>query len=180
MNGSTGAVTMNGGIGTNFFYAGSGVMTANGGAGLNIFVLQGDAAADTILGGSGPNYVYASSDTKALSFKGGTGVDVFYGSMDVDTVEGGGGTLYAWGGTGANSFVVKSGDGVLAIQDWLASSSNLLTLVGTTLHSFTDVQQAETYLSGSNTTVITAGGGTAIWLTGVAPGQLNAGQFSFS
>ena len=180
MNGSTGNVAMNGGAGTNYYYIGAGAATVIGGSGENIYVLGSNAAADSITGGSGANYVYATTDTKVVTFKAGTGVDVVQTGSAADVIEGGGGTLYVWGGAGANTFTVKPGEGVTLIEDWNASATNTINFAGTSLHNFADVQAAEFYIAGTNTTIITAASGTAVWVVGVAPAQLNANEFHFS
>ena len=69
----------------------------------------------------------------------------------------------------------------MVIQDFNRGGVNdVLEFSGTSLHSFADVQAAQVYAAGINTTIITDAAGNAAWLIGLAPGQLDASMFKFS
>ncbi|WP_338830761.1 calcium-binding protein [Bradyrhizobium sp. 27S5] len=180
MYGDNGADLLYGGAGTNYFYGGAGVDTMYGGSGLNIFISSGETDGNVIYGGSGQNYVYGSNGGDTVT--GGTNVDVFLMGSGADSITGGGGVDYAWGGLGSDTFTINdSTSEVMVIQDFNAGGVNdLINFAGTSLHSFADVQAASFYVAGTNTTIITDAAGNAVWLTGVAPGQLSAGMFQFS
>ncbi|MHC2333208.1 calcium-binding protein [Bradyrhizobium sp. USDA 4454] len=180
MYGDAGADLMYGGTGTNYFYGGVGVDTMVGGSGLNIFISSGESDGNLIYGGSGQNYVYGSNGGDTVT--GGTGVDVFLMGSGNDSITGGGGVDYAWGGGGSDTFTLNDTTSeVMVIQDFNAGGVNdFVSFAGTSLHSFADVQAASFYVAGTNTTIITDAAGNAVWLTGVAPGQLDASMFKFS
>ncbi|WP_244067723.1 calcium-binding protein [Bradyrhizobium sp. Ce-3] len=180
MYGDAGADLLYGGAGTNYFYGGAGVDTMYGGSGLNIFISSGESDGNVIYGGSGQNYVYGSNGGDTVT--GGTGVDVFLMGSGNDSITGGGGVDYAWGGGGRDTFTINdSTPEVMVIQDFNAGGVNdLINFAGTSLHSFADVQAASFYVAGTNTTIITDAAGNAVWLTGVAPGHLDASMFQFS
>lgn len=70
---------------------------------------------------------------------------------------------------------------VMVIQDFnVGGVRDVLNFSGTSLHSFADVQAASFYSPGINTTIVTDAAGSAAWLIGLAPGQLDAGMFRFS
>ncbi len=180
MVGGDGSDFLYGGAGTNYFYGGTGVDTMVGGSGLNIFVSSGETDGDFIYGGSGQNYVYGSNGGDNVT--GGAGVDVFLMGSGNDSITGGGGVDYAWGGGGSDTFILNDNtSGVMVIQDFNAGGVNdFVNFAGTSLHSFADVQTAAFYSPGINTTIVTDAAGNAVWLTGVAPGQLDASMFLFS
>ncbi|GKQ53005.1 calcium-binding protein [Bradyrhizobium sp. Ce-3] len=182
MYGGDGADYLFGGAGTNYFYGGDGVDVMYGGSGLNIFISSGEADGNLIYGGSGQNYVYGSNGGDTVT--GGTGVDVFLMGSGADDITGGGGVDYAWGGGGSDTFNLNdkaSDTEVMVVEDFNAGGVNdFVDFAGTSLHSFADVQAAEFYAAGINTTIITDAAGNAVWLIGNAPAQLNAGMFKFS
>ncbi|MGF6311190.1 Ca2+-binding RTX toxin-like protein [Bradyrhizobium sp. i1.8.4] len=180
MYGDDGADLLYGGAGTNYFYGGTGVDTMVGGSGLNIFISSGETDGNVIYGGSGQNYVYGSNGGDTVT--GGADVDVFLMGSGADSITGGGGVDYAWGGGGRDTFTINdSTSEVMVIQDFSAGGVNdLINFAGTSLHSFADVQAASFYVAGTNTTIITDAAGNAVWLTGIAPGQLDASMFQFS
>ncbi|UGY14416.1 rhizobiocin [Bradyrhizobium septentrionale] len=180
MYGEAGADYLYGGQGTNYFYGGTGVDTMFGGSGLNIFISSGETDGNVIYGGSGQNYVYGSNGGDTVT--GGSGVDVFLMGTGADNITGGGGVDYAWGGAGADTFNISdSSQEIMVIQDFNTGGVNdFVRFAGTSLHSFADVQAHETYVAGINTTIITDAAGSAVWLIGVAPGQLDASMFKFS
>ncbi|WP_338830578.1 calcium-binding protein [Bradyrhizobium sp. 27S5] len=179
MYGGDGADFLYGGIGTNYFYGGAGVDTMVGGSGLNIFISSGETDGNFIYGGSGQNYVYGSNGGDTVT--GGAGVDVFLMGSGNDNITGGGGVDYAWGGGGSDTFTINDGTPeVMVVQDFNTGGVNdLVNFAGTSLHSFADVQAAEFYSPGINTTIITDAAGSAVWLIGLAPGQLDASMFKF-
>ncbi|MGN8549131.1 calcium-binding protein [Bradyrhizobium sp. 13971] len=152
----------------------------SGGSGLNIFISSGETDGNVIYGGAGQNYVYGSNGGDTVI--GGNSVDVFLMGSSADNIVGGGGVDYAWGGGGSDTFTINdSTPEVMVIQDFNTGGVNdLLNFAGTSLHSFADVQAAETYIAGINTTIITDVAGNAAWLIGIAPGQLDASMFKFS
>ncbi|WP_338688883.1 calcium-binding protein [Bradyrhizobium sp. 26S5] len=180
MFGDTGADLLLGGQGTNYFYGGTGVDTMFGGSGLNIFISSGESDGNVIYGGSGQNYVYGSNGGDTVT--GGRGVDVFLMGSGADYISGGGGVDYAWGGGGTDTFDINdTRPEVMVIQDFNTGGVNdILNFAATSLHSYADVQAAETYVAGINTTIITDAAGNAAWLIGLAPGQLDASMFKFS
>ncbi|MCP1968369.1 calcium-binding protein [Bradyrhizobium elkanii] len=180
MYGGDGADLLSGGVGTNYFYGGAGLDTMVGGSGLNIFISSGESDGNLIYGGSGQNYVYGSNGGDTVT--GGAGVDVFLMGSGNDSITGGGGVDYAWGGGGSDTFTLDdSTSEVMVIQDFNAGGVNdLINFAETSLHSFADVQAASFYVAGTNTTIITDAAGNAVWLTGVAPEQLDASMFHFS
>ncbi|WP_338831854.1 calcium-binding protein [Bradyrhizobium sp. 27S5] len=180
MFGDDGADYLYGGLGTNYFYGGAGVDTMYGGAGLNIFISSGETDGNLIYGGSGQNYVYGSNGGDTVT--GGSGVDVFLMGSGNDVISGGGGVDYAWGGGGADTFAISDTmPEVMVIQDFNSGGTDdFVNFAGTSLHSFADVQAAEFYSPGINTTIVTDASGNAAWLIGVAPGQLDASMFKFS
>ncbi|WP_338830760.1 calcium-binding protein [Bradyrhizobium sp. 27S5] len=182
MYGGDGADYLFGGAGTNYFYGGTGVDTMYGGSGLNIFISSGETDGNLIYGGSGQNYVYGSNGGDTVT--GGTSVDVFLMGSGADNITGGGGVDYAWGGGGSDIFNLNdkaSDTEVMVVEDFNAGGVNdFVNFAGTSLHSFADVQAAEFYAAGINTTIITDAAGNAVWLIGEAPGQLSAGMFKFS
>ncbi|MGX1352304.1 Ca2+-binding RTX toxin-like protein [Bradyrhizobium elkanii] len=180
MLGEAGADVLFGGVGTNYFYGGVGVDTMSGGSGLNIFISSGETDGNVIYGGAGQNYVYGSNGGDTVI--GGNSVDVFLMGSGADNIVGGGGVDYAWAGGGSDTFTINdSTPEVMVIQDFNTGGVNdLLNFAGTSLHSFADVQAAETYIAGINTTIITDVAGNAAWLIGIAPGQLDASMFKFS
>ncbi|QIG91431.1 calcium-binding protein [Bradyrhizobium sp. 6(2017)] len=180
MFGDDGADYLYGGLGTNYFYGGAGVDTMYGGAGLNIFISSGETDGNLIYGGSGQNYIYGSNGGDTVT--GGSGVDVFLMGSGNDVISGGGGVDYAWGGGGVDTFAISdTKPEVMVIQDFNSGGTNdFVNFAGTSLHSFADVQAAEFYSPGINTTIITDGAGNAAWLIGVAPGQLDASMFKLT
>ncbi|MGY3444297.1 MULTISPECIES: beta strand repeat-containing protein [unclassified Bradyrhizobium] len=180
MFGGDGTDYLYGGNSTNYFYGGAGVDTMYGGSGLNIFISSGEADGNVIYGGSGQNYVYGSNGGDTVT--GGSGVDVFLMGSGNDVISGGGGVDYAWGGGGSDTFVISDASSeVMVVQDFNTGGVNdFVNFAGTSLHSFADVQAAETYVAGINTTIITDAAGSAVWLIGVAPAQLDASMFKFS
>ncbi|QIG96265.1 MULTISPECIES: beta strand repeat-containing protein [unclassified Bradyrhizobium] len=180
MFGGDGTDFLYGGNSTNYFYGGTGVDTMYGGSGLNIFISSGETDGNLIYGGSGQNYVYGSNGGDTVT--GGSGVDVFLMGTGADNISGGGGVDYAWGGGGADTFNISdTSQEVMVVQDFNTGGVNdFVNFAGTSLHSFADVQAAETYVAGINTTIITDAAGSAVWLIGVAPGQLDASMFKFS
>ncbi|WP_029078711.1 calcium-binding protein [Bradyrhizobium sp. th.b2] len=177
MFGGNGGDDLYGGLGTNYFYGGAGVDTMFGGSGENIFISSGETDGNYIYGGSGQNYVYGSNGGDTVS--GGSGVDVFLMGSGADVISGGGGVDYAWGGGGSDTFMINDTTSeVMVIQDFNAGGVNdVVNFAGTSLHSFADLQAAEFYSPGINTTIITDAAGNAAWLIGVAPGQLDASMF---
>ncbi|GKQ49395.1 calcium-binding protein [Bradyrhizobium sp. Ce-3] len=177
MFGGNGGDALYGGLGTNYFYGGAGVDTMFGGSGLNIFISSGETDGNYIYGGSGQNYIYGSNGGDTVT--GGSGVDVFLMGSGADVISGGGGVDYAWGGGGSDTFMISDTTSeVMVIQDFNAGGVNdVVNFAGTSLHSFADVQAAEFYSPGINTTIITDAAGNAAWLIGVAPGQLDASMF---
>ncbi|MGY3445100.1 MULTISPECIES: matrixin family metalloprotease [unclassified Bradyrhizobium] len=180
MFGEAGSDLLYGGAGTNYFYGGAGVDTMFGGSGLNIFISSGESDGNVIYGGSGQNYVYGSNGGDTVT--GGSGVDVFLMGSGNDLISGDGGVDYAWGGGGRDTFLISdASSGVMVIEDFNTGGVNdLLSFAATSLHSFADVQAAEFYSPGINTTIITDAAGNAAWLIGIAPGQLSASMFSFA
>ncbi|MHC2333210.1 beta strand repeat-containing protein [Bradyrhizobium sp. USDA 4454] len=180
MYGEAGTDYLYGGQGTNYFYGGAGVDTMYGGSGLNIFISSGETDGNVIYGGSGQNYVYGSNGGDTVT--GGSGVDVFLMGTGADQITGGGGVDYAWGGGGADTFNINdTSQEVMVVQDFNTGGVNdFVNFAGTSLHSFADVQAAEFYNAGINTTIITDAAGSAVWLIGVAPAQLDASMFKFS
>ncbi|MBR1157041.1 calcium-binding protein [Bradyrhizobium sp. JYMT SZCCT0428] len=179
MSGEAGNDVLYGGAGTNYFYGGTGVDTMTGGSGLNIFISSGETEGNVINGGLGQNYVYGSNGGDTVS--GGAGVDVFLMGTGADFITGGGGVDYAWGGGGTDTFTINDlSSGVMVIQDFNVGGVNdVLNFVGTSLHSFADVQAASFYAAGINTTIITDAAGNAAWLIGKGPGDLDASMFRF-
>jgi Ca2+-binding RTX toxin-like protein len=177
MYGGNGGDDLYGGLGTNYFYGGAGVDTMFGGSGENIFISSGETDGNYIYGGSGQNYVYGSNGGDTVT--GGSGVDVFLMGSGADVISGGGGIDYAWGGGGSDTFMINDTTlGSMVIQDFNAGGVNdVVNFAGTSLHSFADVQAAEFYVPGTNTTIITDAAGSAAWLVGWAPGQLDASMF---
>ncbi|MGF6311268.1 Ca2+-binding RTX toxin-like protein [Bradyrhizobium sp. i1.8.4] len=180
MFGENGADLLYGGTGTNYFYGGAGVDTMFGGSGLNIFISSGETNGNVIYGGSGQNYVYGSNGGDTVF--GGSGVDVFLMGSGADNIAGGGGIDYAWGGAGADTFNINdSSQEIMVVEDFNVGGLNdFVNFAGTSLHSFADVRAVSFYNAGINTTVITDAAGSAVWLIGVAPGQLDASMFQFS
>jgi predicted Zn-dependent protease len=180
MYGEAGNDLLYGGIGTNYFYGGAGADTMFGGSGLNIFISSGESDGNLIYGGSGQNYVYGSNGGDTVT--GGSGVDVFLMGSGADVISGGGGVDYAWGGGGSDTFNISDANSeIMVIQDFNGGGvHDICSFTGTSLHSFADVQAAEFYSPGINTTIITDAAGNAAWLIGLAPGQLNASMFSFA
>ncbi|QIG98140.1 MULTISPECIES: hypothetical protein [Bradyrhizobium] len=69
----------------------------------------------------------------------------------------------------------------MVVQDFNTGGVNdFVSFAGTSLHSFADVQAAEFYDTRINTTIITDAAGSAVWLIGVAPAQLDASMFKFA
>ncbi|QIG95967.1 hypothetical protein [Bradyrhizobium sp. 6(2017)] len=180
MYGEAGADYLYGGQGTNYFYGGTGVDTMFGGSGLNIFISSGETDGNVIYGGSGQNYVYGSNGGDTVT--GGSGVDVFLMGTGADQITGGGWVDYAWGGGGTDTFNISdTSQEIMVVQDFNTGGVNdFVSFAGTSLHSFADVQAAETYVAGINTTIITDAAGSAVWLIGIAPGQLDASMFKFA
>ncbi|WP_156929039.1 choice-of-anchor L domain-containing protein [Bradyrhizobium sp. th.b2] len=180
MFGEAGSDVLIGGAGTNYFYGGAGVDSMYGGSGINIFISSGETDGNVISGGSGQNYVYGSNGGDTVT--GGVSTDVFLMGSGSDVISGGGGVDYAWGGGGSDIFSISDTvPEVMVIQDFNTGGVNdIVNFAGTSLHSFADVQAASFYSAGINTTIITDAAGSAVWLIGKAPGDLNASMFSFS
>ena len=178
--GEAGNDVLYGDMGTNYFYGGAGIDTMYGGAGLNLFISSGETDGNVIYGGSGQNYIYGSNGGDTVT--GGSSVDVFLMGTGADVINGGGGVDYAWGGGGSDTFTIDdTASEVMVIQDFNAGGVNdILNFLGTSLHSFADVQAAETYAAGIASTIITDAAGNAAWLIGITPGQLDASMFRFS
>ncbi|MBR1156268.1 pesticin C-terminus-like muramidase [Bradyrhizobium sp. JYMT SZCCT0428] len=179
MLGEAGADALYGGAGTNYLYGGAGIDNMFGGSGLNIFISSGETDGNLIYGGSGQNYVYGSNGGDTVT--GGASVDVFLMGTGADFITGGGGVDYAWGGGGSDTFTINDTTSeLMVIQDFNTGGVNdVLSFVGTSLHSFADVQAASFYAAGINTTIIIDAGGNAAWLIGKAPGDLDTTMFRF-
>jgi serralysin len=169
-----------GGAGIDYFYAGAGADTANGGDDVDIFVM--DAGNDTVNGEAGNDYVYAGADNDTIF--GGAGIDVIQGEAGDDIIDSGTEVDYVFLGTGDDTFVMDTqtpGLNVDVLYDFTpgAGSADVLRLLNTGWSSIAQVQAAMTD-TGNGFSILTLDPDTQIWLIGVTPGQLAAGDVAFS
>jgi Ca2+-binding RTX toxin-like protein len=169
-----------GGNGIDYFYAGAGADAATGGNDVDIFVM--DAGNDTATGEGGNDYVYAGADNDTVF--GGAGVDVLLGEAGNDIIDGGADVDYAYLGTGDDTFIMDgavAGVNVDVLYDFTpgAGSNDLLRLLST---SFTTIAQVQAAMidTGNGYSILTIDPDTQIWIIGVTPGQLAAGDVVFS
>jgi Ca2+-binding RTX toxin-like protein len=169
-----------GGNGIDYFYAGAGNDAATGGNDVDIFVM--DAGNDAATGEAGNDYVYAGNDNDTLL--GGSGVDVLQGEAGNDTIDGGADIDYVYLGTGDDTFVMDTqtpGLNVDVLYDFTpgAASGDVLRLLNTGWTTIAQVQAAMVN-TGNGYSILTLDADTQIWIIGVTPGQLAAGDAVFS
>jgi Ca2+-binding RTX toxin-like protein len=171
-----------GGAGGDYFYLGPDDDFAFGGEGNDISVLE--AGNDTGIGGAGQDYFYMGDGNDLMN--GGSGVDVLLGEAGNDTFSGGLGVDYLFlGPGGANDsdavFVDRDLSGVHVVNGFEAGGTNdVINLTNSGMSTFAQVRAATSDFSASGGfIVITLDADTNIWLIGVTPAQLTAGDFLF-
>jgi Ca2+-binding RTX toxin-like protein len=134
---------------------------------------------DTGSGGAGQDYFYMGDGNDTLN--GGDGVDVMLGEAGDDTFNPGLGVDYAFMGTGSDRLNVdRTLSGVTVLNDFTpgAASTDVINLTGTGWTSFAQVQANITdFTASGGFSILTLDADTSIWLIGVSPGQLTAGDF---
>lgn len=166
---------MDGGEGGDYFYAyGTTTTTAQGFDGNDIFVMQ--SGSNVAFGGTGQDYFYMGAGDDQMF--GGDGVDVLIGGGGNDLFDGGAGTDYLFLGAGKDTVKFNGSSGVDVINNF-DPSQDVINLQGSSfaIHSFNQALDATADFGSFS--IITFDSQTAIWLIGVAPGQLNAGDFLF-
>ena len=180
LNGEAGDDALFGGDGVDYFYAGVGADVGTGGNDVDIFVME--AGNDTAAGESGNDYFYMGGDNDTIY--GGAGVDVMLGEAGNDIVDGGEGVDYAWLGAGDDTFVMNTqtpGLNVDVLNDFVpgAASGDVLRLLNTGWTTIAEVNAAM-FNTGAGYSILTLDPDTQIWLIGILPGQLVAGDVAFS
>ncbi len=164
--------------GNDYFSGGDGNDQIFGGRGVAAF------ENDTIFAGNGDDTVYAGIGNEQVS--GNDGNDLLFGGGDSDNIFGGNGADTIWGGTGRDSLSGEGGADVFGFtagsgQDFIFgfnTAEDRIWLTGTTntFNSFADVQAK---LSGTGSAVIDLGGGSTVFISGVATTALSADDFIF-
>ena len=169
-----------GGDGIDYFYSGAGADTGQGGDGGDIFIMEDGA--DAVYGVAGNDFVYAGNDNDAVF--GGTGTDVILGEAGNDVIDGGEDVDYIFLGTGDDVFVMDAltpGLNVDVLQEFTpgAGSGDVLRLFNT---PWLDVAQVNAAMidTGNGYSILPLDADTLIWLIGILPGQLVAGDVTFS
>ncbi|MCB9948386.1 MAG: hypothetical protein H6842_11230 [Rhodospirillaceae bacterium] len=154
--GHQGDIVATGGDTHNDFTSGDGDDTLTGGAGSDY--IAGGGGADTIVGGDGIE-------------------DELFGGDGDDVIEGGAGYDEMEGGTGADTFVFQAGFDIDVIFDFEAGPVGGDVLDFTALGiTFGDL--AISAFNGTDTEIVTPDGDT-LYLAGVLPAELDAGDFLF-
>jgi Ca2+-binding RTX toxin-like protein len=174
LNGEADADVLYGDAGGDYFYGGEGDNLYFGGEGNDIVV--GGTGNETANGDNGQDYFYMGDGNDIMN--GGAGVDVMLGQGGNDTFDGGQDIDYIFMGTGNDTVIMRADSSSDVVNDFTAGGTgDVVRFIGTNLTSFADVQ-ANTYDYGSFV-IIQATATSAIWLIGVTPGQLTAGDFLF-
>jgi Ca2+-binding RTX toxin-like protein len=177
--GDIGADTLNGGDGNDYLYAGAGSDTASGGNGADLFVMEdGD---DIVFGGADNDFVYGGVGNDTINGEDGT--DILLGEAGNDILTGGLGVDYVFLGTGNDTLVIDrtaAGLNVTVLYDFTAGAGDgdVLRLLNTGWTSFAQAQAA-TVDTGNGYSIMVLDADTQIWLIGVTPGQLTAGDIVF-
>jgi hypothetical protein len=178
--GEAGDDVMNGGPELDYFYGGIGNDTGNGGDGADILVME--AGNDTANGEAGDDYVYAGADNDSIA--GGSGVDVLLGEAGNDVIDGGADVDYVFLGTGDDTFVMDAltpGLNTDVLHDFTpgAGSADVLRLLNTGWTTIAQVNAAMTN-TGNGYSILQLDPDTQVWIIGILPGQLVAGDVVFS
>ena len=180
LHGEAGDDVSSGGDGIDYFYAESGNDIAFGGADGDILVMQGGN--DQAFGQAGNDFAYGGADSDTIF--GGAGTDVLLGEAGDDTVDGGQDVDYVFLGTGDDTFVMDAatpGLNVDVLHEFTpgAGSGDVLRLLNTGWTTIAEVNAAMVN-TGNGYSILYLDGDTNIWLIGVLPGQLVAGDVAFS
>ncbi|MEM7566241.1 MAG: matrixin family metalloprotease [Pseudomonadota bacterium] len=164
--------------GADYFSAGAGNDLVFGGRGVAA------SENDTIFAGAGNDTVYAGVGNEQVS--GNDGDDLLFGGGDSDNIFGGTGADTLWGGAGRDSLSGEENADVFGFtagsgQDFIFgfnTAEDRIWLTGTvnTFNSFADVQAK---LSGTGSAVIDLGGGSTVFINGIAASSLTADDFIF-
>jgi len=139
--------------------------------------MNGGFGNDTLLGSDGDDVIGGGAGDDDLN--GGFGNDTLFGENGNDILNGSAGNDIYVGGGNDDTFVFALGDGNDTVADFFAGGpEDRIWFVGTSLHSFADVQSHATTVSGN--TVITYNSFFTVTLNGVTAGQLTAGDFIFT
>jgi Ca2+-binding RTX toxin-like protein len=178
--GESGGDFLHGGAGIDHFYGGDGGDTGNGGDDGDIFIMEGGA--DTISGEAGNDFVYGGLDNDAIF--GGAGVDVILGETGNDYVDGGTEVDYVFLGGGDDTFAMDAltpGLNVDVLHEFTpgAASGDVLRLLNT---GWTTIAQVNAAMidTGNGYSILTLDADTQIWMIGILPGALVAGDAVFT
>lgn len=173
--GNGGEDTLKGRGGDDELRGGSGSDTVRGGEGDD--ELNGSNGADQVSGGKGDDDISGGSGTDEL--RGGRGDDTVRGQDGADIITGGRGDDTLTGGGGQDTFIFSGSFGTDTITDFSGNNSEKIDLsaVGS-IRGFNDL--TNNHLSeAKNGTLIEDGNGNSIVLVGIAPGDLDSGDFIF-
>ena len=179
LHGEAGNDNLFGGDGIDYFYAGAGNDVGTGGNDVDILVME--AGNDFIYGEGGNDYAYGGLDNDTIF--GGAGVDVILGEAGNDYVDGGTDVDYVFLGTGDDTFVMDTttpGLNVDVLHEFTpgAGSGDILRLLNTGWTTIAQVNAAM-FNTGNGYSILTLDPDTQIWLIGILPGQLVAGDVAF-
>ena len=164
---------LNDGLGSTYvdssYTAINGVTDATGDTFIGVENLLGSAWNDKLAGDNSDNRI-----------DGGAGNDVINGAGGIDYLLGGAGNDTLTGGAGADVFVFNKGFGQDTLSDFWAGvgRTDRVQLVGTDLHSFTDVLAHAADVNGGVMLSVNAGADT-IFFAGLHVNQFNADDFLF-
>ncbi|HWA22919.1 MAG TPA: CARDB domain-containing protein [Caulobacterales bacterium] len=176
--GDIGNDDLQGGLDNDYLYGGLGNDVALGGAGADLFVM--DDGDDIVFGEDGNDFVYAGAGNDQIT--GGGGSDIILGEAGDDIIDPGLGVDYIFLGTGNDTLKMSaSASGVTVLYDFTpgVASSDVIVLSGTGWSSLAQAQ-ASTFNLGNGYSIMVLDADTAIWLIGVTPGQLTAGDVVFA
>jgi len=139
--------------------------------------MNGGFGNDTLLGSDGDDQLGGGAGDDDVN--GGFGNDTIFGENGSDILNGSAGNDVLIGGGNDDTFAFSVNDGADTIGDFFAGGpEDRIWFIGTSLHSFADVQ-ANAVTNGGNTT-ITYNGFFTVTLNGVTIAQLTAGDFIFT
>lgn len=175
IEGGTGNDSLSGGAGNDSITGGDGADTIDGGADNDL--IHGGIGDDQIQGGDGADEIRGDGGHDTI--EGGAGSDTLHGNDGNDSLSGGAGDDTLFGGSGADIFVLSEGGGNDVIEDFNASSGDVVDVTYPGFSSFADIQP---FLSddGNFGTLISMPDGTTMQLKFVNFSNVDASYFTFS
>ncbi|MBI1244431.1 MAG: hypothetical protein GC202_05450 [Alphaproteobacteria bacterium] len=139
--------------------------------------IYGQSAADTLVGGSGSDHLYGGGGADLLTGNG--GADSLSGGAGDDTLAGGAGNDTLAGGEGSDHFQFGPSSGNDVVADFHGGAGgDMIDLVGTNIHTFTQAQAAMTQQGAD--VVLDLGGGNHVQFLNTLLADFDASRFNYS